>query len=161
MCFVCCLCMRLLVSHSNHLGKWVFLSVNQWSGIDYHHPRVPMPIGSASALKACKDKVKIASGSPKDTDHSSNSENVKSVEYSVWCALTWNFNSHLYIPVDMSLFCQLWSCRVLISNDKETHCTASSVCLELPLSLPKPVNTGHIHLNTKSVACVLWGVPLQ
>ena len=75
---------------------------------------------------------------------------------SLWCALTWNVNSHLYIPGYMCLFCQLRSCGVVISNDKEAHLT--TCCLELPLCMPISANMSHIHLNTKKhCMCGCWG----
>ena len=75
------------------------------------------------------------------------------------------FNSDLYIPGDMCLFCQLWSCWVEIGVGALTlikkH-TLQLVCLEIPLYMHRSVNTDHILLNTKNMLHVcLWGVHLQ
>ena len=54
------------------------------------------------------------------------------------------------------LFCQLWSCLVPIGvgcadTDKEACLTTCS--LKMPICMPKSVNIGHMHLNTK-ICCM-------
>ena len=43
-------------------GQWVDLCVNQGSGIDHHHPRVSMHVGSAHAWKACMGRSELHHG---------------------------------------------------------------------------------------------------
>ena len=73
---------------------WVDLCVNQWSGIDHGHPRVPMSMGTTCAW-GLKGIALNSSGLPIDTYGSSNSENVR-VKYLKWLmCLSLEFNFHL------------------------------------------------------------------
>ena len=92
---------------------WVDLCVNQWSGFDHHHPRVTMYMGCTCAWKAQRDRP----GCIMVINMHILQQlfwKCQCVVYNVWCALTWNSNFHHYIPGDMYLFCQLWSCWVPI-----------------------------------------------
>ena len=58
----CVLSMFLLVSCSDHWGRWVDYCVNQWSWIDHCHPRASMCVGSACAWKACMGRSQLHQG---------------------------------------------------------------------------------------------------
>ena len=64
------------------------------------------------------------------------------------------------------LFCQLWSCGVLIGVGMLTQirkCTLQLVCLELILCMPKSIISDHIYLGiykTICCMCVVGGLPL-